>query len=281
MRPHRTPQANTPVSPDGFAERRGVLGVAVTAAQGAAAVIRSHTAEANSVAWRLKSPADFVSAVDTAAEETIREVLQRDEPGAVILGEELSPDADVGASLTFIVDPLDGTTNFLHGYPAYAVSIGVLVDGTLTAGVIINVPTHEVYTAVVGEGAFRNGEQLRVSAVREPSLALVGTGFPFKHLHLLDRYQRQFATVMRGTSGIRRAGSASLDLADVANGRFDAFWELQLAPWDFAAGMLLVQEAGGRVSDTEGRDVSFATSSIVAGNPAMHAWLLRSLADGH
>jgi myo-inositol-1(or 4)-monophosphatase len=277
MRPHRTPQANTPVSPDGLSERRGILGVAITAAQGAAAVIRSHSAEAGTVDWRLKSPADFVSAVDTAAEETIREVVHRDEPGAVILGEELSPDAAVGGSLTFIVDPLDGTTNFLHGYPAYAVSIGVMVDGTLTCGVIVNVPTHEVYTAVVGRGAFRNGERLRVSAVSDASLALVGTGFPFKHLHLLDRYQRQFAAIMRGTSDIRRAGSAALDLADVANGRFDAFWELSLAPWDFAAGMLLVREAGGQVSDADGRDVPVSSSSIVAGNPAMHGWLLRTL----
>ncbi|MGH7720042.1 MAG: inositol monophosphatase family protein [Gemmatimonadaceae bacterium] len=277
MSPHRTPQANIPVSPDGHAAREGVLGVAITAAQGAAAVIRSHAADAAALEWREKSPADFVSAADMAAEETIREVLHRDAPGAAVIGEELSPNAQADAALAFIVDPLDGTVNFLHGYPAYAVSIAVLADGALAAAVIVNVPSNDVYTATAGAGAWRNGERLRVSSVRTPARALVGTGFPFKHLHLLDRYQRQFAAVMRATAGIRRAGSAALDLADVASGRFDAFWELALAPWDFAAGLLLVREAGGVVSDADGHDVPFSHGAVVAGNPDMHAWLLREL----
>jgi myo-inositol-1(or 4)-monophosphatase len=249
----------------------------VTAAEGAAAVIRARAADAARLEWREKSAVDFVSDVDTAAEETIRSIVQRDEPGAVVIGEELSPTALMGQGLTFIVDPLDGTTNFLHGYPEYAVSVAAAVDGALAVGVVVNVPTHELYTAVADGGASRNGEPLRVSTIAEPARALIGTGFPFKHHELLDEYQRQFAAVLRATSGIRRAGSAALDLADVAVGRFDAFWELVLAPWDFAAGVLLVREAGGLATTLDGADVRFTHSPIVAGNPAMHAWLLKTI----
>ena len=258
-------------------DRDGLLGVAITAAEGAAAVIRSRAAEAPAIEWRLKSPADFVSDVDTAAEETIREVIRRDAPGAVVIAEEGSPDVPPGDAPTFVVDPLDGTTNFLHGYPSYAVSVAVLAARAPIAGVVVNVTTHEVFTAIAGGGAFCDGAPMRVSGVADPARALVGTGFPFKHPHLLDAYQRQFAAVMRGTSGIRRAGSAALDLTDVARGRFDAFWELVLMPWDFAAGTLLVREAGGMVTTLDGSEPPLAPSAIVAGNPRMHAWMLETL----
>jgi myo-inositol-1(or 4)-monophosphatase len=255
-------------------DRDGLLGIAITAAEGAAAVIRSRAAETRAVEWRMKSPADFVSDVDTAAEATIREVILRDAPGAVVIAEEGSPDVALAEAPTFVVDPLDGTTNFLHGYPSYAVSIAVLVARAPLAAVIVNVATHEVFTATAGGGAWCDGASLRVSEIADPARALVGTGFPFKHLHLLDAYQRQFAAVMRHTSGIRRAGSAALDLTDVARGRFDAFWELVLMPWDFAAGALLVREAGGAVTTPEGLDPPLASSAIVAGNRAMHRWML-------
>ena len=258
-------------------ERDGLLGVAITAAEGAAAVIRSRAAEAPGIEWRIKSPADFVSDVDTAAEATIREVIRRDAPGAVVIAEEGSPDTALGDAPTFVVDPLDGTTNFLHGYPAYAVSIAVLAARAPVAAVVVNVTTHEVFTATAGGGAFCDGAPIRVSGLSDPARALVGTGFPFKHPHLLGAYQRQFAAVMRGTSGIRRAGSAALDLTDVARGRFDAFWELILMPWDFAAGALLVREAGGVVTSLDGSEPPLAASPIVAGNPAMHSWLLDTL----
>jgi myo-inositol-1(or 4)-monophosphatase len=224
--------------------------------------------------WRSKGRADFVSEVDTSSEQAIRTVLAREVTGATVLGEEMSPAARVDGGVAFVVDPLDGTTNFLHGFPAYAVSIGVLVDGRLAAGVVLDIPTGDLYTATAGGGAQCNGEPLAVSAIAEPTLALVGTGFPFKDLHQLEQYQRQFAAVTRGTSGLRRAGSAALDLAHVAAGRFEAFWELRLAPWDFSAGVLLIREAGGIVTDLDGRDVPFTHSPIVAGNPTMHAWLL-------
>ena len=260
-------------------EREVWLAVAVTAAEGAASVIRGRSTDATAIEWLEKSPADFVSEVDTAAEETIREVAARDLPGAIVVGEELSPETPIGGALTLVVDPLDGTTNFLHGYPEYAVSIGVLADGEPAAGVVVNVPTHEVFTAVLGAGARYNGHALRVSNLAEPARALIGTGFPFKDPLLLDQYQRQFAAVMRRTAGIRRAGSAALDLTDVAAGRFDAFWELVLSPWDFVAGMLLVREAGGVVTDLDGNPPRLTRSPIVAGNPTMHAWLLETLRD--
>ncbi|HEX5437404.1 MAG TPA: inositol monophosphatase family protein [Gemmatimonadaceae bacterium] len=254
-----------------------LLEIATTAASRAAALIRQRAGEVATLEWRKKGPADFVSAVDTASEQLIRDLLTRELPDAVMLGEEMSPGAAVDAGTAFIVDPLDGTTNFLHGYPWYAVSIAALCGGDLTAGVIVNVPTGDVYTATSGGGATRNGEPLSVSTIADPALSLVGTGFPFKDLRQLERYQQQFAAVTRATSGIRRAGSAALDLADVAGGRLDAFWELQLAPWDFAAGVLLIREAGGLVTDVTGAPVPFTPSSIVAGNPVMHAWLLRAL----
>jgi myo-inositol-1(or 4)-monophosphatase len=254
--------------------REGLLGVAITAAEGAASIIRGRASDAATLEWRLKSPADFVSDVDTAAEAAIREIIARDVPGAVVIAEEGSPDAVLGDAPTFVVDPLDGTTNFLHGYPAYAVSIAVLERRETVAAVIVNVATHELYTATPGGGAWRDAEPIAVSAIEDPARALIGTGFPFKHVHLLDEYQRQFAAVTRATSGIRRAGSAALDLADVASGRFDAFWELALMPWDHAAGALLVREAGGIVTDVHGGALAIAPSSVLAGNPAMHAWML-------
>lgn len=255
----------------------GLLSVAVDAAHAAASVIRIGAAGIRSLEVRRKSPADFVSDIDTAAEEAIRQIVYRDLPGSVVVGEELSPDAAAGAGLAFVVDPLDGTTNFLHGYPEYAVSVAVLVDAQLVAGVVLHVPANEETTAIAGQGARMNDMPLRVSDVDTPAMALIGTGFPFKHLHLLESYKRQFGEIMRATSGIRRAGSAALDLVDVAAGRFDGFWELALAPWDFAAGIIIVREAGGMITDLAGDAPPLASSAIVAGNPRIHPWLLRTV----
>jgi myo-inositol-1(or 4)-monophosphatase len=254
-----------------------LLDVARTAARAAAQVVRERAADLPSLEWTAKSPTDFVSAVDLAAEERIRDVVGRLLPGAVVAGEELTPDAVSGEGVVFVADPLDGTTNFLHGYPAYAVSIGVLVDGRLAAGVVHDVVTGLVYTAADGQGAWCGDERLRVSTITEPTRALVGTGFPFKDPAHIPRYLPQMERVMRQTAGVRRAGSAALDLVDVARGRFEAFWELSLAPWDVAAGILLVREAGGRVTDLDGEPARVAHGPIVAGSPAMHAWLMEQL----
>ena len=220
--------------------------------------------------------------VDRAAESLIVETLYQEAPGSVIVGEELSPARPLRGDLVWIVDPLDGTTNFLHGYPQYAVSIGCVADGKLCAGVIADVCRGRTYRAVRGGGAWEHDVRLSVSAVNEPRLALVGTGFPFKNLERLHVYLAQLAAVLGASSGIRRAGAASLDLADVAAGRLDAFWELVLAPWDVAAGTLLVREAGGIVTRLDGgADVLGGEGGghgpIVAGNAAMHRWLIELL----
>jgi myo-inositol-1(or 4)-monophosphatase len=193
-----------------------------------------------------------------------------------MIAEELSP-ALVKEGVVWIVDPLDGTTNFLHGFPQYAVSIAAAVDGVLEAGVVCHVPRDEAYTATRGGGAWLDGRSLAVSAIDDPEFALIGTGFPFRDTSGLEEYQRQFGRIAAGTSGIRRPGAAALDLADVAAGRFEGFWEQQLSAWDIAAGCLLIREAGGIVTDLTGREVGIEHTGVVAGNPDIHALLLKVL----
>jgi myo-inositol-1(or 4)-monophosphatase len=266
--------------------QRGITGrplelrdAAVAAAQVAADFIRARSGDLQSLDIREKQAADFVSEVDTGAETRIREVLDRLVPGALVVGEELSPSASTDGETVFVVDPLDGTTNFLHGFPAYSVSIGAMVGGEVVAGVVLDIPRGELFTATLGGGAFLDGQPMRVSSVDQPGRALVGTGFPFKNLEFLPGYLGQFDRITRAMAGVRRAGSAALDLASVACGRFDAFWELRLAPWDIAAGLLLVREAGGRVTDLEGVDIVPAHTPVVASNGGMHHWLLEMLRD--
>lgn len=236
--------------------------------------------------WDRKGPRDFVTSVDRDAERLIGEVLRSAYPDAVIVGEELSPNAGVSAvtpgsrpGLVWIVDPLDGTANFLHGYPWYSVSIAAMVGGELVAGVVLDVPHNLTYHAVRGGGAWHDGARLAVSTISDTGLAMIGTGFPFRTPNLFPRYLRQFAAVSRGAASVRRAGSAALDLVDVALGRFDGFWELNLAPWDVAAGTLIVREAGGRASDLDGSPDVVKHGAIVAGNPKIHEWLLKLLAE--
>jgi myo-inositol-1(or 4)-monophosphatase len=254
------------------------------AAVQAARLIQGRAHEVDALVWESKSPTDFVSEVDLGAETLIRSLLEKPSVGGIVevpcrvVGEEISPDATIaGQGVVYVVDPLDGTTNFLHGYPWYAVSIGALVDGVLAAGIVVNAATDEAFTATLGGGAQRDGRAIRASPNTDPQRALIGTGFPFKRHDLLEPYQRQFAAVTRRTAGIRRAGAAALDLCDVACGRFDAFWELSLAPWDVAAGILIIREAGGIVTDLAGADARVAPGAFVAGSPAMHPWLLQAL----
>jgi myo-inositol-1(or 4)-monophosphatase len=229
--------------------------------------------------WTEKSQHDFVTEIDRGCEALIAEALIRAVPGSVVIGEELSPAGGVEAraEVVWIVDPLDGTTNFLHGYPQYAVSIGCAVRGALCAGVIHDVTRDVVFRAGCGGGAWMGDARVTVSLITEPTRSLIATGFPFRELGGLDRYLRQFAAITRRVSAIRRAGSAALDLADVAAGRFEAFWESGLAPWDVAAGIVLIREAGGRVTRFDGSDDVLHSGEIVAGNPAMHDWMLNTL----
>ena len=259
---------------------RAALAAAVKAAERAARVIRDAAPGLAALEWVEKGTADFVTEVDRAAEAAIAETIAESFPDAVLVGEELTPgDGLFGDGLTFIADPLDGTTNFLHAYPQYAVSIGVLNGRELIAAVVLNVPRGDLFTASVGDGTWLNGEIVRVSTTKNPSRALIGTGFPFKNPDLLDQYARQFIAINRRTAGIRRAGSAALDLADVACGRFDGFWELVLAPWDTAAGLLLVREAGGIVTDASGAPCIPSHGAVVAGNADIHPWLLNAIQE--
>ena len=254
------------------------LGLAsLDAARIGATYIRSRAADLATLDWREKSRADFVSDVDVGAESRITDHLRRRCPGADIVGEELSPAAVLTSDLAFVVDPLDGTTNFLHGYPQYAVSIAAIAGGELVAGCVLDVPRDSVCTATLGGGAWRDGVPIGVSTIGESRRALIGTGFPFKQPERSAEYLPQLARVIAATAGVRRAGAAALDLTDVASGRLDAFWELMLAPWDVAAGLLIIREAGGRVTDLEGRDALPAHGPIVATNGTLHDWLLEAL----
>jgi myo-inositol-1(or 4)-monophosphatase len=259
-------------------DSRALLATCVAAAVRAAEVVRRAAQDLTAVHWEVKAPADFVSAVDRGAEDALREVIAERHPAAVLIAEEGSPDA-VAGELTFVADPLDGTTNFLHGFPWYAVSIAAVSRGAPVAGVVLNVANGDLFSAVAGSGARRNGQPIRVSGISEPSRALIGTGFPFKHREGIPTYMAVLPRLMEQAAGLRRAGSAALDLCDVACGRFDAFWEFRLAPWDVAAGILLIREAGGVVTDLEGRDAPVAHGPIVAGNPVMHEWLLSQLSS--
>jgi myo-inositol-1(or 4)-monophosphatase len=266
---------------DSSTEAAALLAHIERAAIAATEFIRARAGDRAHIEWRAKSATDFVSDVDTGSERIIREALIGAYPSALILGEELSPDASTDAELAFVVDPLDGTTNFLHGFHEYAVSIAAAARGELVAAIVVEVPTGDRYTATTGGGAFRNGsERLKVSTIDEPTRALIGTGFPFGDDDSLDLYLRHFAAVAPHTAGMRRPGSAALDLVHVACGHFDAFWELSLAPWDFAAGVLLVREAGGVVTTVRGdAHIPLDYGSLLAGNPAMHRWLATTLAN--
>ena len=215
-----------------------------------------------------------MSDVDRNAEHAIGDVVASRHPDARMLAEELSSSTESRHGLVFVADPLDGTTNFLHGLPWYAVSIAALIDGEIMAGVVLNAATGELFSTTKGGGARRNGQPIAVSKIDDPIRSLIGTGFPFKEGSPIDEYLRMLPRIMRATSGIRRPGAASLDLADVACGRFEAFWEMKLAPWDIAAGILLIREAGGVITDFSGAPCPVDHTSVVAGNPAMHAWLL-------
>ena len=255
-----------------------LLDLAKQAAEGAAGYIRAQERPAGPAAWGHKQARDFVTHIDRGAEELIAGLLLAGEPGSRIVGEELSPGIE-REGLVWIVDPLDGTANFLHGFPWYAVSVAAAVDGVLEAGVVVHVPRNVAYTARRGGGSWIGERRLAVSAITDPDYALIATGYPFKDLSRIEEYQRHFARVAATTSGIRRARAAALDLASVAAGEFEAFWEQHLATWDTAAGTLLVREAGGVVTRFDGKDLGLEHAAVVAGNPAMHRWLLEIVSD--
>ena len=257
-----------------------LLAVALDAARAAATIIRDAAPRVHQITWQEKAATDFVSEVDLAAESRIVEIVRARVPDAGVLAEESAATLPTGRQqdgVVFVIDPLDGTTNFLHGYPEYAVSIGVLVRGVPTAGVVIDVPLGEEFTATAGGGAFCNGAPIRVSTSTDPHRCLFGTGFPFTRAADIPEYLAQLGRVMSAAGGVRRAGAAALDLASVAAGRFEGFFETRLSPWDIAAGMLLVREAGGVATTFDGAPCPVARTGIVAASATMHPWLLRTI----
>ncbi|MEK7245826.1 MAG: inositol monophosphatase family protein [Pseudomonadota bacterium] len=224
-----------------------------------------------------KSPSDFVSAADLKAERVVRDELSRVRPRYGFLMEESGASAGADSSNRWIVDPLDGTTNFLHGIPHFAVSVALERDGELVAGVIYNPITDELYWAEKGQGAWLNGRRLRVAARKDMEISLFATGIPFSGRRDHELFLRQLARVMAVSAGVRRFGAAALDLAYLAAGRYDGFWETGLQPWDIAAGIVLVREAGGFVTDLDGGPSMMASGDILAANDSLHDSLGRLL----
>ncbi len=252
-----------------------LLNIAVRAARAAGNVIARHTDRLDTLTVSSKQRNDFVSEVDRLAEQAVIDIVRKAYPDHGFLGEETGRHG--GGEFVWIVDPLDGTTNFLHGFPAFAVSIGIRHKGRIEHGVVYDPLRQELFTASRGEGATLDGKRIRVTACKGLEGALVGTGFPYLGHQDVDAFIAALKSVMVKTAGVRRAGAASLDLAWVAAGRLDGFWEFGLKPWDMAAGTLLIQEAGGIVGDADGGTGYMDSGDIVAGGRKVFAALVREL----
>jgi myo-inositol-1(or 4)-monophosphatase len=252
-----------------------MLNIAVRAARSAGDQISRAVDQVGNLHVDEKGRNDFASEVDTMAEQAIIEVIRKAFPAHTILAEESGLHA--GDDYVWIIDPLDGTTNFLHGFPQFAVSIALAHQGRLEQAVVYDPSRQELYTATRGGGAMLNNRRLRVT--RQSSLrgALLGTGFPFKAHQHLDAYLDMFRSLFKDAAGIRRAGAAALDLAYVAAGRLDGFWEIGLREWDMAAGVLLIQEAGGLVTDFENGDRYMSSGNLITGNPKIHQQMLDAI----
>jgi myo-inositol-1(or 4)-monophosphatase len=251
-----------------------LLNVMVAAARKAARTLRRDFGEVEKLQVSLKGPANFVSAADHRAEETLRAELAKARPGYGFLGEEGGRQEGSDKTHCWIVDPLDGTTNFLHGIPQFAVSIALEREGTIVAGVVYNPITEELFVAERGKGAFLNDQRLRVAARKRLSEAVIACGLPHLGRGDLAQFRKEFAAVQEKVAGLRRFGAAALDLAWVAAGRLDAYWERNLSAWDMAAGLILVREAGGFASDLDGGEDLFDKREILAGNETMQRELL-------
>src|SRR6202521_4714611 len=250
--------------------RSALLNVMIKAAHRAGRSLKRDLGEVEQLQVSVKGPGNFVTAADRRAEEIVYEELAKARPDYGFLGEEGGVREGTDKTHRWIVDPLDGTSNFLHSIPHFAISIALERDGMIVAGVIYEPIRNEMYWAEKGLGAYVNDRRLRVSARRHLGEAVIRTGMPFGARADAGTYIATLAAVMRATAGIRRTGSAALDLAYVAAGRFDGFWEFGLSPWDIAAGILLVREAGGYVSDLAGGHDMLASGDILAANDHLH-----------
>ena len=252
-----------------------MLNIAVRAAHAAGDYISRQVNNIPNLEIESKSKNDFVTLVDRRAEERIIETLLKAFPTHSIMAEESGSFGE--SEFQWIIDPLDGTTNFLHGFPHFAVSIALAIDGKLQHGVIYDPMKQELFAASRGDGATLNNRRIRVTSRFSSEGALLGTGFPFRAKHHFPVFQQMFNTFFDSASDIRRAGSAALDLAYVAAGRLDGFWEIGLKPWDMAAGALIIREAGGLVGDFGGNENYLESGNIVTANPKLFADMIRKL----
>jgi len=254
-----------------------LINVMVKAARRAGRSLKRDLGEIENLQVSMKGPANFVSAADKRAEEMLYDDLAKARPGYGFLGEEGGAREGTDKSHTWIVDPLDGTTNFLHGIPQFAISIGLLREDTLIAGVIYNPANDELYVTERGKGAFLNDQRLRVAGRKQLNESVIACGLPHIGRGNLGLAHRELGAMMPKVAGLRRFGAASLDLAGVAAGRLDCYWEPDLQPWDLAAGMLMIREAGGKVSGMQGSDDPLKTGDVVCGNETIHRELLKVL----
>jgi len=259
--------------------RSALLNVMIKAAQKAGRMLKRDFGEVERLQVSVKGPANFATAADHRAEEIVREELERARPGYGFLGEEGGAREGSDKSHRWIVDPLDGTLNFLHGIPHFAISIALEREGTIVAGVVYNPANDELFTAERGKGAFVNDQRLRVAARKRLADAVVACALPHPSRGDVELTHNEHNAVQEKIAGLRRFGAAALDLAWVAAGRVDAYWERGLSPWDMAAGIALVREAGGYVTDLAGGETPWTIGNIVAGNEAIHRDLLRVLKD--
>src|SRR6516225_2730643 len=255
--------------------RSALLNVMTAAARKAGRSLKRDYGEVENLQVSMKGPANFVSAADRRAEEILHAELTKARPGYSFLGEEGGREEGTDKSHCWIVDPLDGTTNFLHSIPQFAISIGLERDGVVVAGLIYNPANDELFTAERGKGAFLNDRRLRVAARGRLEDAVVACALPHRGRGGLAEFRKEFVHVQEKAVGLRRFGAAALDLAWIAAGRVDAYWERNLSPWDMAAGIVLVREAGGYATDLGGGEAMLTTGGIVAGNDAIHRELLR------
>ncbi len=254
-----------------------LLNVMVKAARLAGRTLKRDFGEVEHLQVSLKGPANFVTAADSKAEEILRAELAKARPGYGFVGEETGRHDGSDTTHLWIVDPLDGTTNFLHGIPQFAISVALQREGAIVAGLIYNPATDEMFLTERGKGAFLNDKRLRVAGRRRLADSVISCGLPHLGRGDLELNRREMAAVQEKVAGLRRFGSAALDLAFIAAGRFDGYWERGLSPWDMAAGILLVREAGGYVTDLQGKDTMLTTGDIIAGNEIIHRDLLGAL----
>ena len=247
-----------------------LLNVAVMAARKAGTTLIRKMVNLDKLNVERKGRNDFVSDADHAAERAVVETIHKHYPDHAILAEESGAEGE--SDTVWIIDPLDGTTNYLHGFPVWAVSIGVQVKGRMEHGVVYDPLRQELFTASRGQGAQLDGRKIRVSGQKNLELALLGTGFPFRQADLeISAYLQMLAKSIQNTAGVRRAGAAALDLCYVAAGRLDAFFETGLAAWDLAAGGLIIREAGGIISGLDGSENYMETGHVLCGTPKIYA----------